>query len=155
MTMSTSTRTVLAVGGIALVLLISLTFVSAFGAQDPHWGMMGPGMMAPGMMGPGMMGGAAGSVPSDPRSAPAVTTVAVTIRDFAFTPAHITVAPGATVTWTNKDSVAHTVTSTGQGEMSSPLLGAGESFSHTFRAPGTYAYSCGPHPWMTGAVTVE
>ena len=44
-------------------------------------------------------------------TAPTATN-AVSIQNFAFSPAAITVKKGATVTWTNQDSTAHTVTET-------------------------------------------
>jgi plastocyanin len=39
------------------------------------------------------------------------TTQSVNISGFAFSPASVTIAPGGTVTWTNLDGTAHTVTS--------------------------------------------
>ena len=39
------------------------------------------------------------------------TAQAVNISGFAFSPASVTIAPGGTVTWTNLDATAHTVTS--------------------------------------------
>ena len=78
----------------------------------------------------------------------------VTVDNFAFGPASITVAPGTTVTWTNEDDMVHTVTSTTK-VFSSPSLNTGESFSYTFTAPGTYPYFCALHPRMTGTVIVK
>ncbi len=110
--------------------------------------------MMQGMM-RGMMGGAVPNALGDSQSLPSVNSSAVAIRDFAFAPAHIKVAPGVTVKWTNEDSVPHTVASTAGDDLNSPLLRRGDGFSHTFPTPGTYAYHCAPHPWMTGVVTVE
>lgn len=71
-----------------------------------------------------------------------------------YTPAAITVMIGRnnTVIWTNYDSIAHTVTSTGFFDSGS--ISAGSSFAHTFTTPGTYHYFCVYHPWMNGTVTV-
>ena len=81
--------------------------------------------------------------------------VNVTISGYAFAPTSITIKKGTTVTWTNQDSVKHTVTTTsGNGGPSSDLFGKGETFSYTFNDAGTYAYKCTPHPYMTGTVTV-
>jgi plastocyanin len=80
-------------------------------------------------------------------------THAITISDFAFAPATLTVTAGDTITWTNEDSVVHTATST-TGAFDTGELAQGESSSVTFTAPGTYAYICSPHPDMTGQVTV-
>ena len=80
---------------------------------------------------------------------------AVAISGFAFSPASLTVKAGTTVTWTNKDSDAHTVTSQGTGgPLGSAALSTGQSYSFTFTKPGTYAYLCTIHPFMTATVTV-
>ena len=72
-----------------------------------------------------------------------------------FQPASITVAVGATVTWTNGDSAHHTVTSTsGPASFNSGDMGPGATFSFTFNTPGTYKYVCNYHSWMTGTITV-
>jgi plastocyanin len=82
-------------------------------------------------------------------------TNAVTIQSFAFSPASITVKKGATVTWTNQDSAAHTVIETdSQTGPNSPDLSKGKSYSFTFDSAGTYHYHCSIHPSMTGTVTV-
>jgi plastocyanin len=79
---------------------------------------------------------------------------AVTIEDFAFTPETITVKKGTTVTWTNNDSMEHTVTGN-DGGPDSELFGQGEEYSYTFDEVGTFTYFCKPHPNMTGTVIVE
>ncbi|HEY3058133.1 MAG TPA: plastocyanin/azurin family copper-binding protein [Chloroflexota bacterium] len=90
-------------------------------------------------------------------AAPAAASAAVNVQGFAFQPMDLTVAAGTTVTWTNNDSVAHTVT---WDDMSvdSGLFGQGETFTHTFDAPGTFGYYCIPHgspgTGMHGSVTV-
>lgn len=86
----------------------------------------------------------------------AVATNAVDIQNFAFSPSDITVKVGATVTWTNKDSVAHTVTSdNGSVEpFDSGNVAQGGVYSHTFNTVGTFTYHCTVHPSMTGKVTV-
>lgn len=85
----------------------------------------------------------------------ATATNSVNIENFAFSPANITVKKGTTVTWTNKDSVAHTVTETDNlnGPKSSTLA-TGKSFVFTFDTAGTYHYHCSIHSEMTGTVTV-
>lgn len=90
-------------------------------------------------------------------AAPAVPVAgnAVAIMNFAFAPAALTVKAGTTVTWTNKDGDAHTVTSQGSGgPLQSAALGTGGTYSFTFTTPGTYAYLCTIHPFMTATVTV-
>lgn len=80
---------------------------------------------------------------------------AVTIQNFAFSPASLTVAPGTTVTWTNKDSTAHTVTADSGTGPSSSQIAPGQSYSYTFQQSGTYAYHCSIHPQMKATVTVS
>ena len=82
-------------------------------------------------------------------------TVHVTIENFAFSPAKLTVAPGTTVVWLQKDTVGHTVTSDTNAWTTSPLLDQGKTFSYTFTKAGSYSYHCGPHPYMQGTVTVS
>ena len=89
------------------------------------------------------------------RSAPA-TDAEVDIDQFTFLPQRITVKAGTTVTWINEDDVPHTVASSSK-VFKSKALDTGDkfSFSFTFTTPGTYAYICSVHPYMTGAVVVE
>ncbi|MFS4092140.1 cupredoxin family copper-binding protein [Streptomyces sp. AF1A] len=79
----------------------------------------------------------------------------VSIKNFAFSPATLKVTAGTTVTWTNADTDAHTVTSTGSGgPLHSPALATHGTYSYTFTRPGRYAYLCTIHPFMTGTVEV-
>lgn len=79
----------------------------------------------------------------------------VSITNFRFSPAAITVKKGTTVTWTNNDSATHTVTETDtlSGPKSSSLA-KGQSYEFTFASAGTYHYNCSIHPNMVGTVTV-
>lgn len=81
----------------------------------------------------------------------------VMIQGFKFAPAALVVKVGTTVTWTNRDTDAHTVTSQGGngGPLASSALSTGESYSYTFTKPGTYSYLCTIHPFMTATVTVN
>lgn len=76
----------------------------------------------------------------------------VTILNFAYDPETITVPRGTTVTWTNNDPTAHTVTGNG---FDSGSIGTGETYSHTFNDAGTFAYGCTFHPNMHGTVVVQ
>lgn len=93
-----------------------------------------------------------------PAARPAVAPVAdglhVEIGNFNFTPAELVVPVGSTVTWTNTDDAPHTVTSTDK-TLNSPSLNTDGQFSFTFTSPGTYAYFCAIHPFMTGKVVVQ
>jgi plastocyanin len=83
------------------------------------------------------------------------TKTEVVIDNFNFSPPTITVPVGATVTWTNHDNVAHTVTSADNQFKKSPVLKAGERFSNTFATAGTYSYFCSIHHRMTGKIIVK
>ncbi len=78
----------------------------------------------------------------------------VTIDNFHFGPASLTVPAGTTVTWINRDDVPHNVIST-QKKFASPVLDTDEQFSYKFSDPGTYDYYCSIHPKMTGKVIVK
>ena len=80
-------------------------------------------------------------------------TAEVKIDNFSFGPAALTVPVGATVTWTNRDDIPHTVVST-DGVFKSKVLDTDEKFSFTFSKAGTYPYFCSLHPKMTGKVVV-
>jgi LPXTG-motif cell wall-anchored protein len=84
----------------------------------------------------------------------AAASQGVTIRDYAFSPRSVTVRPGDTVTWTNRDGVRHSATAE-DGSFDTGLLARGENGEHTFREAGTYQYVCTPHPNMQGTVVVE
>ena len=76
----------------------------------------------------------------------------VTIADFAFAPATVTITAGESVTWTNQDGTDHTATGSG---FDTESLGTGESSTITFDTAGTFAYACAIHPTMHGEVIVE
>ena len=78
----------------------------------------------------------------------------VTIDNFNFTPATITVPAGATVTWSNHDDTPHTVTASDNSFGSAAIL-PNAQFTYTFSAPGTYNYFCSIHPFMTAKVIVQ
>jgi plastocyanin len=79
----------------------------------------------------------------------------VKIDNFSFAPATLTIPVGATVTWTNKDDVPHTVVSANHAFTHSPALDTDESFSHAFTTAGTYEYYCSVHPKMVGKIVVQ
>jgi len=76
-----------------------------------------------------------------------------------FLPYEVSVAVGATVTWSNDDTVVHTVTSGKKmihDELfDSSIFMSGATFEFTFDDVGTFDYFCLVHPWMTGIVTVS
>jgi plastocyanin len=78
----------------------------------------------------------------------------VFIQGNAFSPATITVSVNTTITWTNKDGVAHTVTST-TGLFDSGSFNMNGTYSRQFTTAGSFPYKCTIHPFMTGTVIVN
>jgi FtsP/CotA-like multicopper oxidase with cupredoxin domain len=66
----------------------------------------------------------------------------------------MTVPVGSVITWTNQTDAPHTVTADG-GAFNSPRLNQNQTFSFTFNTPGTFAFHCAVHPYMTGTVVVN
>jgi 3',5'-cyclic-AMP phosphodiesterase len=81
-------------------------------------------------------------------------TTEVKIDNFSFTPKSLTVKAGAVVTWTNRDDIPHTATST-EKKFASPVLDTDQAYSFKFQEPGSYPYFCKIHPTMTGTIVVE
>jgi amicyanin len=77
----------------------------------------------------------------------------VKIDNFKFGPRTLTVKVGTKVTWTNDDSIAHSVNFSSV-KVDSKTLDRHGKFSHTFTTPGTYKYICAIHPFMHGAIVV-
>jgi len=78
----------------------------------------------------------------------------VSIENFAFGPAEVTVSVGDTITWTNDESgIPHTTTAD-DGLWDSGTLNPDDTYSFTFTEPGTYTYFCSIHPSMRAVVTV-
>lgn len=69
---------------------------------------------------------------------------AVTLSNNQYSPAKLTVAVGATVTWTNKEAKPHTATAD-DNSFASKALKENETFSFKFDKPGAYAYHCAFH----------
>jgi len=76
------------------------------------------------------------------------------IQNMAFSPSSLTVTSGTTVTWTNKDSMIHTVTSDSI-LFDSKNIQVNGVFSYTFNKIGTFTYHCSIHPAMKATVRVN
>lgn len=74
-----------------------------------------------------------------------VETSSVTMVNTQFDPRNIRVDAGATVTWTNEDGSAHTVTSASDNWSADVNVPAGESASHAFEESGVYDVYCTYH----------
>jgi len=117
----------------ALILLIAVVLVAGCGSNSS--------------------GGDTSSAASTP-AAPAGGADTVTIQDFKFGPATLTVKPGAKVTVTNSDSTTHTATADG-GAFDTGDLDPGSSKTITLAKAGTYAYHCQIHPFMKATIVVS
>jgi plastocyanin len=78
-----------------------------------------------------------------------------------YEPPEVTVSPGATVVWDNKDNALHTATSgespTPDGKFDSGIVGANQQSKPVTMPtePGEYKYFCTLHPFLQGTVTVQ
>ena len=85
---------------------------------------------------------------------PKPKTHTVTMENMRFQPRSLTVAPGDTVVWVNKDLVPHTATSKAGG-FDSQVIPAEKSWRFTVRKKGEFAYICTFHPTMTATLQVR
>jgi plastocyanin len=78
-----------------------------------------------------------------------------------YEPPEITVSPGATLMWDNKDNALHTATSgespTPDGKFDSGIVGANQQSKPITMPtePGEYKYFCTLHPFLQGTVVVQ
>ncbi len=87
--------------------------------------------------------------------AAAAQTVDVSIQDYKYVPAVLTVKAGTTVRWVNNEKrTTHSILFTGPGGFESERIFPGEAWQRRFERPGSFPYSCGPHPEMKGEVIV-
>jgi plastocyanin len=89
----------------------------------------------------------------------APATVALSIRDFAFSPGAVTVKVGDVLGWKNDDSAAHTAT-LDDGSCDTGRIGGGAAGARTFAfgadaAGKTFSYHCAIHPRMTATIVVS
>ena len=88
-------------------------------------------------------------------AAPASTaTTTIQIKSTGFVPAAVTVNQNDSVTWTNTDTKDHQVVANG-GSFASAILKPGKTYTHAFRAGGTFRYHDGLHPTLKGTITVR
>jgi plastocyanin len=104
-------------------------------------------------------GGGGGATASTPASTPApasspVSGSAITISNFKFSPATLTVRPGARIDVTNEDSAPHTVTADDGQSFDSGTLQQGGSKTITAPRTGRYPFHCTVHPFMKGQLVV-
>jgi quinohemoprotein ethanol dehydrogenase len=87
-------------------------------------------------------------------SGPIAKANQIKIDDYTYGPSRITVVAGTKVTFTNSGVTPHNANSSEGGGWDTGLLAKGESASMTFNQPGTYTYTCTPHPSMIGQIIV-
>jgi len=106
-------------------------------------------LVAMGCSGSTTTAGGGGSTAAAPTSGNTIV-----IKDFAFTPADINVAPGTKIMVTNSDSAIHTVTANDKSFDTGSITN-GQTVELTApTAPGKYPFRCTPHQYMTGTLTV-
>ncbi|MEV6011833.1 cupredoxin domain-containing protein [Streptomyces sp. NPDC051976] len=106
--------------------------------------------------------GSGGSTTSAPSKSATVSVApgsgggaVIVIKNFAFNPKSMPVAPGTVVTVKNEDSTTHTVTATTNGAFNTGDIAPGKSATFTApRTTGSFAYICSIHPFMKGSLTV-
>ena len=137
-------RLATAIGLLAVMLLIAACSSNGGASATSGVPTVAPASAAPASAAPASPAGGGGGGAGN----------AVAIANFAFAPTSVTVKAGDTVTWTNSDSAAHTVTAD-DGSFDSKNLANGATFSQTFASAGTFAYHCNIHPTMKATVIVQ
>lgn len=91
-----------------------------------------------------------------PQDSTAPTTHRVEIAQMQFEPEEITVSPGDTVVWINRDPVNHNIIDERAGTFSSDTLKAGDEWSIRVPGPGNgdIEYVCSLHPIMKGRIEI-
>ncbi len=81
--------------------------------------------------------------------------IVVEVYKKKFRPAEITIEKGDTVIWKNIEKRQYHNVWFKQFDQEEPdYFFPGESYQRTFNDAGKFPYECGPHPKMTGIVTV-
>lgn len=79
----------------------------------------------------------------------------VEMKTMLFTPSQISIKKGETVTWTNNDDTAHTVTIDNGDGPNSEEIKPGDTYSYTFNDSGSFQYHCKLHSAMHGTIVVS
>jgi len=135
-----------------LAISASVALAACSGAASPT---AAPPSPAASVAAPSPAASVAASMAASPAAsqAPAASD-AITIQNFAFAPASLTVKSGATVTWTNMDSPKHSV-KWDDGTTGSDPLSTGATYTRAFATAGTFTYVCGIHASMKGTIVVN
>ena len=95
------------------------------------------------------------SVSASAKPAAGASGASVTISNFKFAPASLTVKSGAKVAVTNDDSAPHTATADDGNSFDTGTLDQGSSQTISVTKPGSYAYHCTIHRFMKGTIIVR
>jgi len=76
----------------------------------------------------------------------------VDLSGACFLPSTLHADTGETITFVNRDPVAHNVSGTGWGQYED--VAQGERVTTSFAAPGIYPFACTLHPGMNGVILV-
>lgn len=88
-------------------------------------------------------------------TAAAQTTHEVTVQNFEFSPATLSIEAGDTVRWINAGGSHNLRQLTGDEAFGRPEIGSGWTYEFTFTEVGTSTYQCDPHQGsMQGSITV-
>lgn len=83
-------------------------------------------------------------------------TVEVTIAEYRFNPVEVRIKAGDSVSWINREKrTSHSVLFPAENGLESERLFPGERWQRIFLKPGSYPYTCGPHPEMDGRIEVS
>lgn len=104
----------------------------------------------------------AASCPDDLSSVPIHNATVVEMEDVVYKPENVTVSPGETIVWVNREEVEHTVTpdededtwpgtEEGSGSSRDDWMGKGDQWRWCFEQTGTYSYHCIPHATRSGS----
>ncbi len=89
-----------------------------------------------------------------PASSSAATVSVKIVPGGKFSPAKVTIDSGDVVEWSNNTSANRQIVAD-DGSFASSTLKPGQSYSFTFKTPGTYAYHDGLHPSVKGSVVTQ
>ncbi|MFI9272245.1 cupredoxin domain-containing protein [Kitasatospora sp. NPDC052896] len=100
-------------------------------------------------------GAPVGSAPNAPPAGSSSAAARITIKNFLFAPATITVHPGEQVTVVNEDATTHTVTAEDKSFDTGAVNGGASATFTAPTTPGSYPYICTIHQYMHATLTVS
>ena len=77
------------------------------------------------------------------------------IKNWCYSPTVLHIEPGTTITWVNRDPVAHTITGANRAWGSYRQVRRGQAVTFRFNRAGVYPYYCVIHVGMVGTVVVR